>query len=68
MIALMARGGMRVSEVLKLRPADIEDHKLLLKEPKSGKEHEVVFLPQKLAYRLKGYIRDKEIGLDQPIC
>ena len=34
---------------------DIEDQKLLLREPKSGKEHEVVFIPQKLANRLHGY-------------
>ena len=38
MIELMARGGMRVSEVLGLRPIDICDGKLLLHEPKSGRE------------------------------
>jgi len=44
MLELMARGGMRVSEVLGLRPADIEDRKLLLHAPKSGREQEVVFI------------------------
>ena len=38
MLELMARGGMRVSEVLGLRPIDICDGKLLLHEPKSGRE------------------------------
>jgi len=44
-LELMARGGMRISEVLQLTPADIEDRKLTLKAPKSGKEREIVFIP-----------------------
>lgn len=36
MLELMARGGMRISEVLKLTPADINDRRLTLREPKSG--------------------------------
>jgi integrase/recombinase XerD len=36
-LELMARGGMRISEVLKLTPADIEDRKLILRDPKSGR-------------------------------
>ena len=44
-LELMARGGMLIGEVLKLTLDDIEDRKLLLREPKSGKEHEVVFIP-----------------------
>jgi site-specific recombinase XerD len=36
MLELMARGGMRVSEVLKLTPADILDRKLILNDTKSG--------------------------------
>jgi integrase/recombinase XerD len=54
-LELMARGGMRIGEVLKLTLNDVEDQKLLLREPKSGKEHEVVFIPQKLANRLHSY-------------
>ncbi len=70
-LELMARGGMRVGEVLKLRPMDVHDRKLTLRDPKSGKERERVFIPQKVADRLKAYIRDKEIQLNQkifPIC
>jgi integrase len=55
MLELMARGGMRIGEVLKLTLKDIQDRKLILREPKSGKDHEVVFIPQKVADRLRDY-------------
>jgi len=61
MLELMARGGMRIGEVLKIIPSDIEDRRLIIKEPKSKKETEVVFIPQKLANRLKEYIQEKAI-------
>jgi integrase/recombinase XerD len=51
----MARGGMRIGEVLKLRLGDLQDRKLVLREPKSGKEYEFVFIPQKVADRLREY-------------
>jgi len=63
----MARAGMRVNEVLKLTPGDIDDRKILLKNPKSGKATENVFIPQKVAERLKSYIREKGIGFEQKI-
>jgi len=62
MLELMARGGMRVGEVLKLTPNDVEDRKVFIRDPKSGNEMELVFIPQKVADRLKEYIRDKGIG------
>jgi integrase/recombinase XerD len=67
MLELMARGGMRISEVLQLTPNDIEDRRLTLRNPKSGKEREIVFIPQKVADRLKGYINTREIKPDQRI-
>lgn len=70
-LELMARGGMRVGEVLKLTPADIQDQKLVLKDPKSGKEQEIIFIPQKVAGRLNEYVRAKKIGPNKrifPIC
>jgi len=67
MLELMARGGMRISEVLGLRPIDINDRKLLLHEPKSGREQELVFIPQKLCSRLENYVRDQNIMADQRI-
>jgi len=56
MLELMARGAMRVSEVLNLRAADVDDQKLTIRNPKSGKTSEVVFIPKKLAYRVKEYM------------
>ena len=41
----MARGGMRIGEVLNLTPEDIDDQKLIIRKPKSGRASEVVFLP-----------------------
>ena len=54
-LELMARGGMRIGEVLKLRLKDLQDRNLILNEPKSGKQHEIVFIPQKVADRLREY-------------
>lgn len=67
MLELMARSGMRVGEVLKLKPMDIDDRKAIIRDPKSGKEAEVVFLPQKVADRLRTYIREKGIDPDARI-
>jgi len=67
MLELMARGGMRVGEVLQLTPRDSEDRKVIIRNPKSGRESEVVFIPQKVAERLREYIRDKGIRADQRI-
>jgi integrase len=63
----MARGGMRISEVLKLSPRDVEGRKLILRNPKSGKQAEVVFIPQKIAERLKAYIDRERILPDRKI-
>jgi len=41
--------------------------KLTLRDPKSGRGQEVVFIPQKLADRLKEYIREKEIKSEERI-
>jgi integrase len=60
-LELMARGGMRIGEVLKLRPQDIQDRKLIIQNPKSGKPDEVVYIPRKLFERLRQYIRENNI-------
>ncbi len=67
MLELMARGGMRIGEVLKLRAMDVEDCKLFLLNPKSGRQNEVVFIPKKVADRLREYIRLKNITADEKI-
>ena len=71
MLELMARGGMRVGEVLKLTPKDILDRKLILNDTKSGQEQELIFIPQKVADRLKEYVRAINVGPNKkifPIC
>jgi integrase len=71
LLELMARGAMRIGEVLKLTPNDIAERKLLSREPKSGGDAEIVFIPQKVADRLREYVRSKKIGLNSrifPIC
>ena len=57
MLELMARGGMRVGEALKLTGGDVEDQKLVIRNPKSGKKMEVVHILKKLADRLKDYLK-----------
>ena len=60
-LELMARGGMGIGEVLKLRPQDIQDSKLVIRNPKSGKSEEVVYIPRKLFERLGLYVRENNI-------
>ncbi len=67
MLELMARGGMRVGEVLNLRVADVEYQKLTIRNPKSGRETEIVFIPKRLADRLKDYTKARELEGDHRI-
>jgi integrase len=70
-LELMARGAMRIGEVLKLTPSDVVERKLLVRDPKSGREAEIIFIPQKVADRLKAYVENQKIGLQNrifPIC
>ena len=48
MLELMSRAGMRISEVLKLTPKDIDGRKLTLRHPKSGKDKELVYVPPEI--------------------
>ena len=56
-LELMARGGMRIGEVLKLTYKDICDRKIILRGPKSGRGNEIAFIPKRVADRLKDYAR-----------
>jgi integrase len=58
---------MRIGEVLKLTPDDIAVQKLLIRDPKSGREQEYIFITQKIADRLKEYIRLKSIETNERI-
>jgi len=55
MIELMARSDMRIGEVLKMRPCDVEGRKITLEAPKSGKAIET----ESTAERLEKYICEK---------
>lgn len=61
MLELMARGGMRIGEVLKLTPGCIKGKKLTLHSPKSGKEKEYAYITTKISIRLKQYIEENQI-------
>jgi site-specific recombinase XerD len=53
----MARGGMRIGEVLKLKLGDLQDRKLVLSETKSGKKYEFVCIPQKMVHLSDGFYK-----------
>ena len=61
MLELMARGGLRIGEVLNLRPKNCQGCKLILSDTKGGREMEVAFIPQKIADRLKEYMQTTDI-------
>jgi site-specific recombinase XerD len=44
MLELMARGGMRIGKVLKLKAKDVHGRKLILSDPKSGNQTDMVFI------------------------
>jgi integrase len=60
-IAVMATGGLRISEFLKLKPQDISDNgrRLRLIEPKSGNDVETAVVPAWVAKRLAKYVAEK---------
>jgi integrase len=60
-LELQARCGLRVGEVLNLRVSDVSGRKLLIQEPKSGKDVEVAFMPEHIVTRLGDYISSKKL-------
>ena len=48
-------------------PRDAQDRKLIIRDPKSGKEHETIFIPQKVAERLREYVRIHKIRSHEKI-
>jgi integrase/recombinase XerD len=57
MLELMARGGMRIGEVLNLTPCDIQERTLTIQNPKSGRAEEVVYVPRIFLVRLSDFVR-----------
>jgi integrase/recombinase XerD len=66
-LELQARCGLRIGESLKIKVSDISERKIVLREPKSGKEAEVAYLPEPIAKRLEEYIRTQNLGPDDPL-
>ena len=58
---------MRVGEVLKLKAKNVHGRKLVLSDPKSGNQTEIVFIPKKVADRLREYIITVKIGDDHNV-
>jgi integrase len=71
MLELQARCGLRIGEVLNLRASDISGRKLLIREPKSGRDAEVAFMPEHIAARLVEHVSIRKLSPDDkvfPIC
>jgi len=61
-LELQARCGLRIGEVLNLKVSDVSQRKLMLQEPKSGREVEVAFMPEHIAVRLADYIARRNLS------
>ena len=53
MLELLALGEMRISKQLKMTHSDLNDRRLTLRESKSEKEHEFIFVPLMQVDRLE---------------
>jgi len=58
-LELQSRCGARIGEVLNIRVKDIDGRKITVRNPKSGKGSEDIFMPEQVANRLKSYIQMK---------
>jgi len=70
-LELQARCGLRVGEVLNLRAADVSGRKILIQEPKSGRDAEVAFMPEQISVRLADYIQANQLTPENrifPLC
>jgi site-specific recombinase XerD len=70
-LELQARCGLRVGEVLNLRAGDVTGRKLLIQEPKSGRDAEFAFMPEHIAAKLTEYVTSKNLPPDArifPLC
>jgi len=70
-LELQARCGLRIGEVLNLRASDVSGRKLIIQEPKPGRDAEIAFMPEHIAARLAEYINSKQLSADDrvfPLC
>lgn len=59
MLELQSRCGARIGEVLHIRVKDVDGRKITIINPKSGKDMELIFMPEQVANRLNAYIQKK---------
>ena len=55
-LELQARCGLRIGELLNMKAQDVSERRLTIKQPKSGKEAEVAFMPEQIAKRMGDYL------------
>lgn len=67
MLELMARGGMRIGEVLNLTRDDIQESFLKIQNPKSGRPEEKVYIPRKILVRLNEFVKAHDCQDDERI-
>jgi integrase/recombinase XerD len=70
-LELQARCGLRIGEVLNLRVSDLSGRKIIIQEPKSGRDAEVAFMPDHIAARLAEYVAEKQLSPENrifPLC
>ena len=70
-LELQAKCGLRIGELLKVKVSDISDRTITLRNPKSGKESELAYMPESLSRKLAEYVRNKSLQSDDrlfPIC
>jgi len=66
-IAILVSSGMRIKELWKLRPCDINSRVMTLVEPKSGREIEYSVIPQVVEDKLLSFIRHKRVPSESRI-
>ncbi|MGA2332824.1 MAG: site-specific integrase [Syntrophales bacterium] len=70
-LELQARCGLRIGELLKIKVSDVSDRTITLREPKSGKEAEMAYMPESMSRKLAEYIKGKTLQREDrlfPIC
>ena len=70
-LELQARCGLRIGELLKIKVSDVTDRTIILREPKSGKEAEIAYMPENVSRKLAEYIKEKSFQSENrvfPIC
>jgi len=68
---LQARCGLRIGELLKIRVSDVAERTITLREPKSGKNAEIAYMPETISRKIAEYIKTKNLQSDNrlfPIC